>query len=1501
MSSLVVGLWGPLTENSAERIEHCRTTVPSSTVFCHVGKGSSTAIDWPDSLGRLSIAEENPLSVLQVLTSSYPDSTILLVATSLSWPESLWQRLQKALLAHPEAVSVSALNALDEGFAPFDRSTQTRCCPDSLDRLVFAHAAHHCPPIAQSASACSLWRPANDRVRALLGAHSNWCEFHDGLRSEGLNSLLLNDLYAGLDPQGTTIQTPRNPASPLLPVQALAGSFADLVLDQQLPDQHAIPVPGLDARPVTLHISHSWGGGTQRWIDDLAAQSDERWHLQLVSVAAHRSPWTAESLELRVVNQPELGSLVRWQPAVPIQSVAESRRDYRQFIQSLISRFQINDLIISSLIGHSLDVLKTSLNTVVVCHDYFPFIPRLDIALEDLTAEDLDRDLYQDCPPDNVIRLKLNNRGPKEWHLFRARMVHALSAGPIQLVVPDTSVSTHLCRLIPALKTLDWQRIPHGSPAVLDADQGIAAPADSDRLRVLIPGRLSSVKGKHLLEPLIERCADFVDFHLLGSGIDGHDFFGLDHVHIVLDYPRESLKDHIQRIRPHVALLMSTVSETFSYTLTEMRQLRVPVIATALGSFVSRIEHQRDGLLCRPSVKDLADALDHAHGHRPQLRQWAERGAERTHLSLAEMADRYRQYLTCDPQPKLRYSIDDYADSDQSLAAASAEVFRLTADNQALRDTIRTQASELLRRGDWAHSLDRQLAERTQWSTQLNEELDRIHGRHKELEQIRQQTQQKLDDASAVVSTQSQNIRALEADVEQLTHRYLDLTNSLSWRLTRPLRFARRLLRTAVHRTLDRSRRLKMLTGRTWHSLRAHGLTDTFRRIRRTLSSGDQFRTSRASVPESNPLEILQFEPCDQPRVSIIIPVYNQFAHTHQCLKSIQKAVTNCPFEVIVVDDESTDQTADMLARFSGIISLRNETNQGFIRTCNHGAAHARGDYLFFLNNDTAVADGFLDTLLAEFERDPAVGLAGSKLVYPDGRLQEAGGIIFNDASGWNYGKFENPDHPRFNFVRHADYVSGAAIMVPRILFEQIGGFDTRFAPAYYEDVDLAFEIRQRGFRVLYQPLSVVTHFEGVSSGTDTSSGTKRYQLVNQGKFHEKWQQTLAAHPRSGSDLDVARAHRRSRDVLIIDATTPDATQDAGSVRLINLFRLLLDQNCRVTFFADNRAWVEGSSTVLQQMGVEVWYAPFLKSPREFLQENGHRFDTILICRHYIAEQYVQMVRTLAPRARLVFDTIDLHFLREQRQAELNHDDALLQQSMDTQRRELAVAQAADLTLVVSPYERDVLKGIAPQINVDVLATIHEVHGCRLGYEERQDIMFVGGYQHTPNVDAVVFFVEQVMPLILPRLPEVKFHVIGSKAPPEITTLASEHVIIHGFVEDLEPFLDQIRIAVAPLRFGAGIKGKINTSMSYGQPVVSTSLGVEGMYAKDGNEVLIADTPEAFANAIVRLYGSEALWNTLSRHGLANVERHFSFQAAEAAVQRLLGLPSADRVEGLDR
>ncbi len=279
-----------------------------------------------------------------------------------------------------------------------------------------------------------------------------------------------------------------------------------------------------------------------------------------------------------------------------------------------------------------------------------------------------------------------------------------------------------------------------------------------------------------------------------------------------------------------------------------------------------------------------------------------------------------------------------------------------------------------------------------------------------------------------------------------------------------------------------------------------------------------------------------------------------------------------------------------------------------------------------------------------------------------------------------------------------------------------------------------------------------------------------------------------------------------------------------------------------------------------------------------------------MLSRHYVAASYVGLARLYAPRAKLIFDTVDLHYLREQRAFELEKKPELARHAASTRAQELKIIRESDVTLVVSAVEQELLATDAPGARVEVLSNVHEVHGCRAPFDARRDLVFVGGFQHPPNTDAVTWFVRDVFPLVRAKLPDCKFHVIGSKVPPSITALADEHVIVHGYVEDIAPYMDGCRVSVAPLRYGAGVKGKVNMAMSYGLPVVATPIAVEGMHVESGEDVLVAADAQAFADAVIRVYGDEALWNRLSARGLDNVRRHFSFDAARTAVQRILDL-----------
>ena len=449
-----------------------------------------------------------------------------------------------------------------------------------------------------------------------------------------------------------------------------------------------------------------------------------------------------------------------------------------------------------------------------------------------------------------------------------------------------------------------------------------------------------------------------------------------------------------------------------------------------------------------------------------------------------------------------------------------------------------------------------------------------------------------------------------------------------------------------------------------------------------------------------------------------------------------------------------------------------------------------------------------------------------------------------------------------------------------------MGGFDTRYAPAYYEDTDLAFAVRAAGKRVLYQPAARVIHAEGGTAGTDTHVGMKAYQVRNRVTFAEYRREALAQQLPADTVPTPALLHRKQKQILIIDAQTPRPDHDSGSLRLVNLMRLLIEEGAHVVFLPQDGQRTEPYATQLQQLGVEVWHAPFAAPPPVWLREHGPRFDAVMVSRHYVIREFIPLLRTYAPQATLIFDTVDLHYLRERRGAEVSGDTASARAAERTRALELDAIANADTTLVVSEVERDLLRVDAPDARVELLSNLHRIAGRGQAFAQRRDLVFVGGFHHPPNVDAVRWFAQQVFPAVRARLPDVAFHCIGSHPPPDIQALtAVPGVIVHGHVADISPYMDGSRLSIAPLRYGAGVKGKINLSMAHGQPVVATACAVEGMHLRDGEDVLVADDPQAFADAVVRLYEDETLWNTLARNGLDSVARNFSLEAARSVVR----------------
>jgi GT2 family glycosyltransferase/glycosyltransferase involved in cell wall biosynthesis len=637
----------------------------------------------------------------------------------------------------------------------------------------------------------------------------------------------------------------------------------------------------------------------------------------------------------------------------------------------------------------------------------------------------------------------------------------------------------------------------------------------------------------------------------------------------------------------------------------------------------------------------------------------------------------------------------------------------------------------------------------------------------------------------------------------------------------------------------------------------------------------------------------------ETPIVSVVIPTYGNWAYTRRCLESIEVNLPATPFEVIVVDDASPDDAADRVAACAGVRLVRAPRNLGFVGACNLGAENARGELVLFLNNDTEVQRNWLDALVDVVETRPDVGLVGSKLVYPDGSLQECGGIVWADGTGWNYGRNQVADVPQYKTLRDVDYVSGAALMVRRELFERVGGFDTRYSPAYYEDTDLAFAVRAAGYRTMVQPESVVVHHEGITNGTDLSSGVKRHQELNRTVFVDKWAVQLADHLPEASPGNLWLGRQRTKDghrggiVLVVDHQVPRTDEDSGSIRMAAILELLVSLGERVVFFPLNNALPERYTSWLHNSGVTVVVG--VGEQAEFLRDAGPELRVALLSRPHIAWQLLEQIREHAPDCFIAYDTVDLHFLRLGRQAELAAalgepaKETMLRRRAEVLReQELGLVRTTDITFTVSEVERELLSELVPAARVEVLSNVHPAHPGTARPDGRSGVLFVGSFDHVPNRDAVKWLVGEIMPLVRRRRPDVVAHIVGSNPPAEVLELAGDGVVVHGWVADLGPVYEAAQAVIAPLRFGAGVKGKVGESLSRGVPVVATSLAAEGMHLTHGEDVLLGESSEELADQLVTLLGDEKLWTALSTAGKDAVNRQFGPAVAARTLTDLL-------------
>ncbi len=625
-------------------------------------------------------------------------------------------------------------------------------------------------------------------------------------------------------------------------------------------------------------------------------------------------------------------------------------------------------------------------------------------------------------------------------------------------------------------------------------------------------------------------------------------------------------------------------------------------------------------------------------------------------------------------------------------------------------------------------------------------------------------------------------------------------------------------------------------------------------------------------------LAVLEFPIYDLPVISIILLFYNRAEMSLQCLETIVASAGHIPFEVIIVDNSSQDETPALLDQIRNAKIIRNSKNLGFGGGCNQAVDLAVGKYLLFLNNDTQLMPNSLSTMVETIETKNNIGAVGGKLIFPDGKLQEAGSIIWQDGSCLGYGRNENPFNPEFSYVKDVDFCSGAMLLTPKDIFITLGKFDPRYEPAYYEDVDYCLKLWSEGYRVVFQPFAIAIHNE---FGSSDNTSAIQLQLINREKFKQKWHDYLNNFDLAKTDRIIySREHKTdSKRILVIDDRIPDYRLGSGLPRTFQILHNLAEMGYKLTFFPMQfQNSIPGITEALERQGIEVLYNESNQklNLKEFLMSRQDYYDIAFVSRPHNMKDAISHIRDYAPKAVVIYDAEAIFALRDVKYNELIGLHMNKDKKEQMIRTEVNLAANADVVITVSEKERQLfLKfGVASS---QVLGHVVDVKQTPASFEERKDILFVGGIlgHPTPNEDAVLYFVKEILPLVRAKL-NCELFVVGENKVQALWDLASDHVHITGRVDDLTPYYNKCRLFIVPTRYSAGIPLKLIEASAHGLPAVVTPITAEQLGWQENRDILVGHNPIDFAEKIIKLYLNRDIFYLLRQNVLERIHNEYA-------------------------
>ncbi len=642
----------------------------------------------------------------------------------------------------------------------------------------------------------------------------------------------------------------------------------------------------------------------------------------------------------------------------------------------------------------------------------------------------------------------------------------------------------------------------------------------------------------------------------------------------------------------------------------------------------------------------------------------------------------------------------------------------------------------------------------------------------------------------------------------------------------------------------------------------------------------------------------LQLPISSEPAVSAILVLYNRAELTLQCLRSLAENERE-HLEIIIADNASSDSTADLLDRLDGATIIRNSENIHFLMAANQAARSARGRYILFLNNDAQLLPGSLKAAIETMEREDSVGAVGGRIILPDGSLQEAGSIIWNDGSCLGYGRGNDPFAPMYMFRRDVDYCSGAFFLTRRETFLGLGGFEEAYKPFYYEETDFCLRLWDRGLRVVYEPDAAILHYEYASSAS--AGHALGFHERNQRIFFQRHRERLKHHlePGSANILEARNARRQPDRLLFIDDQVPHISLGSGFPRSNAILSALNRFGCFVTFYPTaviDEKWDDVYLDIPREVEVMLGQGP--AQLEHFLADRVGYYNLIFISRPHNMQFFRPVYRAHENwfrNTRIIFDAEALFSSRDIARQRLAGRELSGQETEQLTKSEIELTDIADSVISVSSSEREVFvrHGAA---NVHVLGHAIDVSPTPNDFHERRGFLFVGAIQDetSPNGDAVLWFTQEILPIIQERLSSVPFTVAGANGLDMDSNSAGNNLNVLGRVEDLTEHYNKARVFVAPTRFSAGIPHKIHEAAAHGVPVIATSLLARQLGWQDGEHLLVADDPRLFADQCVRLYQDSDLWQRIRNAALDRVREDCAPKLFEATLKTILdGQPAA--------